>query len=278
VALCLGLGLGALAGLPPLSGFASKESVLTAAEDAALQGAGVAPGWVGALVLVAGLVTTVLTGAYAARAFVVVVLRPDRFGPHRSGPHRSGTDRFEDAPDDDAPVLPVAGAVPVHRAVPAAMAIPVAALAVPTVALSALPLLGGAAIEGAHLSLTTALLGTVLALTGVLVGWSGGGLEDRDVAGRLPRRLRQVALAGYGMDRFQAWLVVRPVRRLARLVAAGDEVVVDGYVRGSALGASALGRTLRLAQTGAVPAYLSWALGAAVALGVLALAVVGPVT
>jgi hypothetical protein len=52
-------------------------------------------------------------------------------------------------------------------------------------------------------------------------------------------------------------------------------VVVDGYVRGSVIGATSLGRTLRRVQTGSVAGYLSWVLGAAVGAGVLALAVAG---
>ncbi|MEV1147476.1 NADH-quinone oxidoreductase subunit L, partial [Micromonospora sp. NPDC049799] len=44
---CTVVGLGALAGVPPLSGFWSKDGVLAAAEDAALHGAGPAPAWVG---------------------------------------------------------------------------------------------------------------------------------------------------------------------------------------------------------------------------------------
>ncbi len=72
----LGVGLAALAGLPPTSGFVSKEAVLTAAEHAVTDG-GPGPQWVAVTVLSAGLVTTVLTGAYAARLFVVVLRRRD---------------------------------------------------------------------------------------------------------------------------------------------------------------------------------------------------------
>ena len=44
---CMAVGLGALAGVPPLSGFWSKDGVLAAAEAAALDGAGAPPGWAG---------------------------------------------------------------------------------------------------------------------------------------------------------------------------------------------------------------------------------------
>ena len=49
------LGLAALAGLPPLAGFFSKEAVLGAAEETALHGGGRSPSWAGWLVLVVGL-------------------------------------------------------------------------------------------------------------------------------------------------------------------------------------------------------------------------------
>ena len=74
------LGLAALAGLPPFAGFFSKEAVLAGAEDAALHAAGgrcsAAPGWAGWLVLVSGLVTVAVTGAYATRAWCLHVPRP----------------------------------------------------------------------------------------------------------------------------------------------------------------------------------------------------------
>ncbi len=61
------VGLLALAGVPPLTGFVSKEYVLAAAEAGA--GDGQARAWV---VLVAGLLTVALTAAYCMRAWLVL--------------------------------------------------------------------------------------------------------------------------------------------------------------------------------------------------------------
>ncbi|MFJ6953801.1 NADH-quinone oxidoreductase subunit 5 family protein, partial [Micromonospora aurantiaca (nom. illeg.)] len=64
---CMVVGLGALAGVPPLSGFWSKDGVLAAAEAAALDGAGPTAAWVGWLVWLAGLVGVAVTAWYATR-------------------------------------------------------------------------------------------------------------------------------------------------------------------------------------------------------------------
>ena len=69
LALAFGLGLAGLAGLPPLGGFWSKEGVLTAAEQAAHDGQ-----WTGWMVYLSGLLTTVVTGMYAGRAWTLVAM------------------------------------------------------------------------------------------------------------------------------------------------------------------------------------------------------------
>ena len=81
-----GLGLAGLAGLPPLGGFWSKEAVLTAAEEACAAGA-----WTGWLVLLGGLLTTLVTGLYAGRAWAMVGAgRAAGAGGGRSGRCRPG--------------------------------------------------------------------------------------------------------------------------------------------------------------------------------------------
>ena len=60
------VGLGALAGLPPLAGFWSKENVLTAAAHAT-DGGGPAPVWVGWVVWLAALLAVFVTAWYATR-------------------------------------------------------------------------------------------------------------------------------------------------------------------------------------------------------------------
>ncbi|NED80821.1 NADH-quinone oxidoreductase subunit L, partial [Streptomyces sp. SID11233] len=62
----------ALAAIPPFTGFFSKEAVLGAAEHAATGHAHGIPAAAGWLVLVAGLATALLTGAYATRLWLLL--------------------------------------------------------------------------------------------------------------------------------------------------------------------------------------------------------------
>jgi len=243
LAVALAVGLAALAGLPPLTGFVSKEAVLTSVEDVALHGGGALDQQVSGALLVAGYVTTLLTGLYAARAAAIVLLGPAQV----ASPAR----------------------------LPRVMELPVLVLAGLTV-LGGLLLapFGPAVLADASLGVLAALVGTALALAGAAVGLLAAGRPDRDVAALLPARFAAVLHDGYRLDAVQDALVVRPVRRLARVVAAGDDQVVDAYVRGAALGSTATGGALRRVQNGSVTGQLGWVLAGSAAVGLLALAVV----
>ncbi len=131
----------ALAAIPPFSGFFSKESVLGAAEHAATGDTAHIPGAAGWIVLVAGLLAALLTAAYATRLWLLAF-------------HGKGVE----APD--------------HGRQPVAMNAVLWVLAVPSLAL------GGLAyrvlpdwFDGRDLTptLTTSVLGTGVALVGVVV-------------------------------------------------------------------------------------------------------------
>ncbi|MCI0685637.1 MAG: NADH-quinone oxidoreductase subunit L, partial [Sporichthyaceae bacterium] len=75
----MAIGLAALAGVPPLAGFFSKEAILGAAEhvllgEPAVEGAPLPARWIGLLLLVAGLVTVVLTAMYCTRLLTMTFL------------------------------------------------------------------------------------------------------------------------------------------------------------------------------------------------------------
>ncbi len=286
-----GIGLVSLAALPPFAGFVSKEGILTAAEHAYLDGDGASWQWVAALVLGAVGLTTLLTGVYAARLFAAVVLRPRSV---RDAAYEDPEMVFAIDPDYDGADLDradLAGAArapeprgaetqrqaPTRRRVPVAMAVPVAVLTLAALAVSTVPLLGPRALADFDLELVTGLVGTFLALVGVLVGLSGGRAGSRDISDRLPPRVRASALSGYGYARAQDVLVVRPVMALGRLVHAGDRSVVEGYVQAPAVAARWLALGARRVQTGVVTGYLSWVAVGAVLLGVTALLLTGEI-
>ncbi|MFF9675419.1 NADH-quinone oxidoreductase subunit L [Streptomyces eurythermus] len=278
----------ALAAIPPFSGFFSKESVLGAAEHVTQGHTGHAPGAAGWIVLVAGLITALLTAAYAARLWLLAF-----------------RGRGTEAPD--------------HGRQPLTMTVVLWVLAIPSLAL------GGLAyrllpdwFDGRDLTptLLTSILGTGLALVGGLLtygAWQRGtalaarpplgavaahpeadaGLVEAeaiathrpaygDIAyapdpadpGRLLLGpLHRPAAAGFHLDAVYEALFVRPVRAGASLVRFLDREVVDTYVRGAAALPRLLGAAVRRAQTGNVQTYVSALLAGTVVLAVAVLLV-----
>ncbi|WP_433127384.1 NADH-quinone oxidoreductase subunit L [Micromonospora sp. CA-240977] len=254
---CTVVGLGALAGVPPLAGFWSKDGVLTVAESAALEGTGPAPSWVGWIVWIAGLLGVAITAWYAGR----LLLRAF-FG---------------------APRLPL---VRPHDP-PAVLRWPVLLLTVPAALLGLAGFVGAFADRlrfptvpvagsedglvhvgpGVLLPLAFLLVGAVL----VTLGWRRNPAADpADALGPL----RPVFARAFRLDDVQHALVVRPVRALARVVRAGDEVVVDGAVEGSGRAATGLGAGLAALHRAALPRAAAGVLAGALLIG-LAAALIG---
>ena len=250
----MAVGLLALAGVPPLSGALSKESVLAAAEEAALhgdRGTSALAAWV---VLVAGLLTVALTAAYCARLWLRAFAGPPRGTVLAHEPHRT-------------------------------MQVPLLVLVVPTALLGVLALPGllpawvepfAAAPAGAtagtaeEATLAPTVLTLVLSLALVLLGAGAVlALWRRDPAGDPAERLgraRPLLAGGFGLDAAYERLVVRPVGGLALLVTALDRDVVDAYVRGSGRAAWLAGGALRRAQAGSITRSLTLLLAGAVLL------------
>ncbi|MCH0556642.1 NADH-quinone oxidoreductase subunit L [Streptomyces sp. MUM 16J] len=273
----------ALAAVPPFSGFFSKESVLGAAEDAATGHTGHAPGAAGWLVLVAGLVTALLTAAYATRLWLLAFCG-----------------RGAEAPD--------------HGRQPRTMTVVLWVLAVPSLAF------GGLAyralpdwFDGRDLTptLLTSILGTGLALVGGLLTYGAwqrtsvlaartplgavaahpegdaGLVEAEAIATHKPAYgdiayapdpadpgrlllgpLHRHAAMDFHLDAVYAALFVRPVQAGASLVRFLDREVIDTYVRGAAALPRLLGAAARRAQTGNVQTYVSALLAGTVVLAV----------
>jgi NADH-quinone oxidoreductase subunit L len=230
------LGFGALAGVAPLAGFFSKDAIIHAAWEEAVQGRLVWP-WVAWLLVASMVATAALTVAYSLRAWLLVF--------------------FGAGPED------------VHDS-PATMRAPLVVLAVPTalggLAVTVPGLLGGG--RGEHLfHWSTSVLMTLLVIataTVVLVLYRRRGREMWSA----------VVVPHPPIDWVWDRLLVRPVRRLALVVRAGDRDVIDAYADGAAASARGAGGLLRRTQTGSVQGYLMVVVvGAAViavAAGVLA--------
>ncbi|YCK32902.1 NADH-quinone oxidoreductase subunit L [Actinomadura sp. ATCC 39365] len=233
------VGFAALMGLPPASGFFSKDGVL-AAMDGALAGGGLTDA---AALLLYGcaLATVAVTGAYATRAWLRTF-----FGPPR-------VVALPEPEPGTAHVVDVTEA-------PKTMLVPVMLLAVPAL------LLGFAGQP--HIDLAVAVISVVLALLGagvVHAVWRGDPVTD---PARLLGPLRVPCERAFYVDDVYAALFVRPITALARLVVRTDDVVVDGAVRGSGRTARGLSGWLRLAQNGNVQLYVSGVLAGVILIAV----------
>ncbi|MGV9372593.1 NADH-quinone oxidoreductase subunit 5 family protein [Micromonospora tulbaghiae] len=253
---CMVVGLGALAGVPPLSGFWSKDGVLAAAETAALDGAGPTAAWVGWLVWLAGLVGVAVTAWYATRLLLRTFLGQTRTPLLR--PH-------------DPPALlrwPV-----LLLTVPAAL-LGLAAFA-PWFA-DRLRVPGddsGEAVELVHLA-PNLILPFLLLLVGAGVAWAGWRRDPAADPARFLGPLRPVFARAFRLDDVQHTLVVRPAGALARVVRTGDELGVDGLVEGSGRAAVEVGGGLAALHRAALPRAAAGVLAGALLIG-LAVALIG---
>ena len=216
------VGLAALAGLPLVVGGWSKELVIATV-------AGEAVGLRGYLVLVALLVTVILTAMYATRAALVLL---------RRGPEVPAE------PDDE---LLSTGELRAARATRSALRIahqaevnatpftPRAVIVLLTLATAfgGVLLLGFERVLGveSHVSGTWLLVTLALALLGGALAWFLSG--DGDLALRLGPR-QALWDKGFGADRAYLAAVVTPVLALARAVTKVDDRVVDAPVRAAA--------------------------------------------
>ncbi|MFF7210521.1 NADH-quinone oxidoreductase subunit L [Streptomyces sp. NPDC008238] len=284
------IALAALAAVPPFSGFFSKESVLRAAEHAASGHAEGVPSAVGWLVLVAALITAVLTAGYATRLFLLA------FRGHGAT-----------APE-------------AHGREPAVMTVVLWVLAVPTLAFGAVALVPSLLdlpswLDGNALAptLVTSILGVGLAVVGILAtygAWQAtasrrgtplGAVVTAEAAEEEPALTEAAALQtheqvygdvaaaqdpadpgrlllgplfgpashGFRLDALYAALFVRPVLAASGLVRFLDREVVETYVRGAGGLPRLLGALVRRTQTGNVQTYISVLLAGSVILAVL---------
>jgi NADH-quinone oxidoreductase subunit L len=253
-------GLGALAGVPPLAGFWSKENVLTAAAHAT-EGGETAPVWVGWLVWIAALFAVAITAWYATR-----LLLWGFFGISRAhGP--DGPD-WEVGFDDARYTQPAAPHDP-----PGLMRWPILLLAIPAVLLGLAAYAPGfrtaLELDEPHLSVAIVLPLILLAAGATAAWWLWRAVPGVDPALALGRA-RPLLAAGFRLDDIQDRFLVRPVKALARAVLTIDTRVVDATVEGTGTTTSRVGAALAYAHRLPLPAAAGAVLAGALLLGAVA--------
>ena len=275
------VGALAIAGVPGLSGFFSKDEILFRT---------FASGRVWLWII--GSITSVLTAVYMFRLVFLA------FHGHRRAVEHSdsgGSGSRHDAAPGEGPLRPI------HDA-PPAMAVALVVLAAGSILAGYVgvpPVLGGSnliehflepsfvapamesaavqtelpvhAVDGS-LELTLMVLASLLALAGMAVA-AHVYLRRQDVparvASRFPGLYRFLLNAGY-VDQFYGEVVVEPIKALSDgvLWRGMDQTVIDGAVNGTGTMVMEAGKAIRQAQTGSVRAYaLSVLLGAVLIAG-----------
>ncbi|WP_067495753.1 NADH-quinone oxidoreductase subunit L [Actinoplanes sp. TFC3] len=235
------VGLGALAGVPPLAGFWSKENVLVAAAHAT-EGDGPAPVWVAWVVWVAALLGVAITAWYATRLLLRTFF----------GHVRSRTEDWFVGFDDARYEVPPG---PAHDP-PRVMRWPLIVLGIPAALLGLAAFLPGfrtaLELESPHLSVSI-VAPLLLLIVGAGTSWwlwqTAPGVDPARALGRL----QPLFAAGFHLDQVQDRLVVRPVRAFAQAVRLTDERVVDAAVEGTGTTTTRLGSALATAHRAALP-------------------------
>ncbi|MFB9253228.1 NADH-quinone oxidoreductase subunit L [Sphaerisporangium melleum] len=225
------IGFAALMGVPPASGFFSKDAVLAAIEHAAT-GAGPLTDAAAWLLYACALLTVAVTGAYAARAWLRTF-----FGESRV--------RQVPLPEPEPGVAHVWDG----REAPASMLWPIGLLAVPALLLG---FTGTGLLEW-----SSAVISLLLALLGAGVVYASWRADPAADPARVLGPLRAPCERAFSVDAAYHRVFVVPVLWLARAVGRADDTVVDGAVRGSGRLAVAASGLLRRAQTGNAQVYLT---------------------
>jgi NADH-quinone oxidoreductase subunit L len=298
----MAIGLAALAGVPPLIGFFTKDTVI----DAALEGVSHDGGLRAWIVVVALFVTVVLTAAYCTRAWLLLdtqlateeraasaevlpseagvldagALETSALETSTLGTSSLGTDAAEAAPDvapevapaevlvsaDDAEVERVRehGHAPITLPATLVVAVLAALCVLGTLFLTSLR-------GGIQLGLLSALLSILLIIGAAYAVWAVSHRGRRDAVEPVPVRVRDSAVRGFGVDTAYA-AVGRAVTAVAHLIVVLDRDVVDAYPRAAAVVTRAAGRAGQRSHRAVPSLSLLALLAGIVVVGVLGVA------
>ena len=242
----MGIGWLAILGVPPFSGFWSKDRII----EAAFTGEGVRPWILGGVALVgAG-----LTAFYMSRLFFMIF---------------HGRARWTTEKD-------IEGAVHPHES-GWLMTAPLIILSVFSLGLGGLlsmddafvtwlePVTGHAE-HGEPVLPATTIMGATLALVliGVLVAWLMYARRPVPTVVQTGTALVRAARRDMYQDAINEGLAMRPGQGLVIAAAASDRYVVDGAVEGLAKGAAGAGRLVRRTENGYVRSYAGYMLAGTV--------------
>ncbi len=290
----------ALAAIPPLSGFFSKDEVLLALSSAEDVGHEAGGGWPYGLIYGVALFTAFLTAFYTGRAFFMTFFGPEKL-PGPDDPEAIASHHAEPAGAHDHEPhgegltgLPHAHHGEIGHESPPLMTFPLLALAGCTVLLGLICFLIGPFFGGAtewfagHLEKTlgfeslghaehafswlTAIIGTLAGVVGIGLSYFlyGNGKAAISLGARI-KPLYEASLNKFYIDEIYQWTVVTPIRGLAIICEFLDVYLVDGLVIGVARVPRWFGRqVLSFYQNGLIQFYAA-ASAASVALLLLVL-------
>jgi NADH-quinone oxidoreductase subunit L len=234
-----GIGALALSGIPPFSGFWSKDAILAEAYAGGHT-----------VLFIVGLVAAFFTAFYMARLFFLVFTGKPR-GEHHKHAHES----------------------------PAVMTVPLVILAVLAVVSGFVmtPFNGwfGEWLTGQtteeHNAAMVMILSTIVGLLGLGLGYMmyGPGKAYRAAKTDGDSWLYRLVHHKYYIDELYGIIIVKPLKALGAVLTRFDQVVVDGIVRLCASAVTGLGRLGSRAQNGQVQVY-----GLVMLLGLVALLLV----
>lgn len=233
------VGALALAGIPPLSGFWSKDAILTAALEH------------NPLLFAVGLLTAFCTALYMTRLFVLVFLGKSKSEAAHAKAKES----------------------------PRVMTIPLVVLAILAIIAGFVETpwngwLGTWLSDEAaapHSSIAVILLSIAVGVVGILAGWllyGKSGAIRNPIASRMPGLVR-LAERKYYIDELYGMIFVKPLRGLSTCLAAIDTYLIGGIVKLAGTAANAAGKLGLRLQNGQVQTY-----GVATVLGIVAIALI----